>query len=138
MRILIAEDDQIAGRLLAMLLEPYGDCVIAPDGVRAVREFEKAWEEGNPFGLICLDIMLPEVDGYEVLKSVREFEISYHLADNEKARIIMTTALNDEESFLKAHARGSEWYMTKPIERAQLQKVLNELGVPPLKRQNGE
>lgn len=129
MRILLAEDDGITRRLLSAMLSAYGKCDGVVDGKSAVEAFEQAWEDGDPYQLVCLDIMMPELNGHEVLQSIREFENRYNLKDDERAFIIMMTALGDEENFLQAHMAGSEWYLTKPIERQSLDELMTELGL---------
>ena len=74
MKILIAEDDYIARRILKGILSPIGDCDIVIDGEEAFQAFKMAWVEGNPYDLVCLDIMMPNVNGQEALKKIREME----------------------------------------------------------------
>lgn len=134
MKVLIVEDDPVAANLMAALLEKYGECSVAGTGTEAVTAFENAWEEGVPFHVMFLDLMLPEMDGHEVLRKIRELENEYNLESEEKLKVIITSALTDEENFLKAHITGSEWYLTKPIGRAELDSVLAELGYSPKER----
>jgi len=131
MKILIVEDDHIAASLMCALLDKYGECSTVGTGPDGVKAFEAAWEEGAPFLLLILDLMLPEMDGHEVLRTIRKLEDEYNLEDWERIKVIITSALTDEENFLKAHSSGSEWYLTKPIERAQLESVLAEFGFSP-------
>ena len=68
MRVLIIDDDFISRRLVQRILSAYGDCEIAVDGVEAIRAFELAWDEGKPYDLICMDIVMPHIDGQEARK----------------------------------------------------------------------
>ena len=63
MHILIVEDDVISGTLLENLLKPHGTTVSVMTGNEVLPTFEKARNEKQPFDLICLDIMLPGMDG---------------------------------------------------------------------------
>ncbi len=74
MRILIVEDDFTSRRLLQKILAPYGECDIAVDGKEALEAFTLAVREGRRYRLICLDIMMPEMDGQQVLKKIRQME----------------------------------------------------------------
>ena len=63
MRILIVEDDFICRRLVHDILAPYGDCDVAMNGKEGMKAFKMALNAGKPYNLICLDIMMPEMDG---------------------------------------------------------------------------
>ena len=66
MRILIVEDDFPARKLLQTFLAPYGETDIVVDGEEAMEAFMIALDEGRPYDLICLDIMLPKKSGQSV------------------------------------------------------------------------
>ncbi len=74
MRILIAEDDFIGRKVLQTYLQQHGTCDIAINGMEAVDLFLRAKKEGKPYDLICLDIMMPIMDGIAVLKTIRNIE----------------------------------------------------------------
>ena len=129
MRILIVEDEHISRELLRRTLEPFGmsDCV--GNGKDAIAAFHAAWDDRQPYDLICLDIMMPDIDGHEVLGHIRTFEKEKGICDEAQAvRVIMTTCLDDPNNFAKAFDQGLQWYVTKPIDRSQLLQVLSELG----------
>ncbi len=65
MRILVVEDDFISRRLLCRFLERFGECDVAINGNEAVNAVEHALQAGAHYDLICLDIMMPEMDGQE-------------------------------------------------------------------------
>ena len=80
MRILIAEDDFASRKVILKFLSVYGECDVTVDGMEAVDAFMMALEEDNPYDLICLDVMMPVMDGYQALKSIREIEKEHGLA----------------------------------------------------------
>ncbi len=129
MKILIVEDDFISRKLLNVLLKPYGDCDIAVNGKEAVEAFQTAVEEGQKYDLICLDILMPEMDGQEVLKKIRKIELKNEIFGSEYARIIMTTALSDSKSIMEAFSEQCEAYIVKPITKDKLIKQLHILGL---------
>lgn len=129
MRILIVEDDIVSSRVMASFLKKYGTCETAENGEEGIRKFMDALEEGAPYRLVALDIMMPGIDGQQVLKAIRDAEYARRIMGNDGARIIMTTALKDKDTILEAFRFQCEAYITKPIERDKLEKELEKLGI---------
>ncbi|MCA1987263.1 MAG: response regulator, partial [Desulfovibrio sp.] len=65
MRVLIVEDDFTSRKLMQTILSPYGDCDVAVNGREAVEAFQNALNSAKPYDLVCMDIMMPEMDGQE-------------------------------------------------------------------------
>lgn len=97
MRILIAEDDFASRKAILKFLSVYGDCDVTVDGMEAIDAFMMALEEDDPYDLICLDVMMPIMDGYQALKNIREIEREHNVSQDDQAKVIMTTALNEEK-----------------------------------------
>lgn len=127
MRILIVEDDVSSQKLLQTMLSPYGDCDIAVNGKEAVDAFRLAGEEGKPYDLICLDIMMPEMDGQEALKKIREMEKEKGIQEWCGVKVIMTTALEDGGNIFGAFETGCESYLVKPISKQKLIREMKKL-----------
>jgi len=127
MKILIAEDEMISRRFINKFMSKYGDCDITVDGAEAIDVFELALEEGNPYDLVCLDIMMPEVDGLQALKEIRRLEKVHHIEEDKRVKIIMTTALNDVENVKCTFKEGSEGYAVKPIDTKKMIQVIERL-----------
>jgi len=129
MKILIVEDDFTSRKLLHKLLLPFGDADLAVNGREALNAFRVALEEGAPYALVCLDIMLPELDGQAVLKELRALEAQRGLTGLDGCKVIMTTALNDGKNIMQAFKSQCEGYLIKPIDRQKLLDQLQELGL---------
>ncbi len=129
MRILIAEDDMASRKFIFKFLSKYGDCDITVDGVEAVEAFMLALYEKNPYDLVCLDIMMPKMDGVKALKAIREIERQNFVEDDKKAKVIMTTALNETQGVFHAFDSGCEAYAAKPINTEKLVEVMGKLGL---------
>lgn len=129
MRILIAEDDLASRKFLYKFLSAYGSCDITVDGLEAVEAFLLAWDEDDPYQLICLDIMMPKVDGIKALKTIRDLEKQKNILPSQKAKVIMTTALNESQTVMESFEMGCEAYAAKPIDTKKLEEVLQKMGL---------
>lgn len=127
MRTLIVEDDLISRRLLQKMLSPFGECHVAVNGKEAVEAFSLALVEREPYDLVCLDIMMPEMDGQECLKALRRIEAEMKVPPQQEAKIFMTTALDSMKNVMEAYHRGGcTAYLVKPIALEKLHATLRE------------
>lgn len=133
--ILIVEDDQTSQLVMSGLLKPYGQSSIAKNGKEAVRIFSEKLARGERFDLVCMDIMMPEMDGQQALKEIRELESQQGIAGLEGAKIIMTTALSDSKSLMTAFREQCEAYIVKPVTKEKIVEQLTSLGL--LKKDGG-
>jgi len=129
MKTLIVEDDFTSRLLLQKLLAPYGETHIAVNGREAVEAFRLALESGAPYDLVCLDIMMPEMDGQESLRQMRAQEEARGILSVNGAKIIMTTALHDIKTVAAAYKELCDAYLVKPIEKAKLLEAMQQLGL---------
>lgn len=129
MKTLIVEDDFTSRFLLQTILSIYGECHSAVNGLEALKAYKAAKEAGEPFDLICLDIMMPEMDGQEALKQIRALEEAEGLTDKKEVKIIMTTALSDSQSIIQALSNLCNAYLLKPINKAKLLEHLKSFGL---------
>ena len=127
MRILIAEDDFASRKFMLRFLSQYGECDVTVDGMEAVDAFLMALEADESYDLVCLDIMMPELDGYQALKAMRDIEKEKNVPTDKAAKIIMTTALNEGRNVTKAFELGCVAYAGKPIDQEKFENVLRKL-----------
>lgn len=127
MKILIAEDDFASRKFMLRFLSQYGECDVTVDGMEAVDAFLMALEAGESYDLVCLDIMMPELDGYQALKAMRDIEKEKNVPAEKSAKIIMTTALNEGRNVTKAFELGCVAYAGKPIDQEKFENVLRKL-----------
>ncbi|MFQ5677659.1 MAG: response regulator transcription factor [bacterium] len=127
MRILIVEDDADFAHLMAKYLEAIGECEFAVNGMDAVESVRLAFEEEKPFDLICLDIMMPTMDGQEALIKIRGLEQAEGLRVGEGAKIIMVTALSDDQNKIKSFVGLCDAYITKPFDKDDLFAKLRDI-----------
>jgi len=131
MRVLIVEDDFIGSRLMKKFLEAECFCHLAFDGREAIEAFGAALKEGKPYDLLFLDIMMPEVNGIEVLKSVRKMEEDRGIDPDKGVKVIMATAINDADVIMEAFNSRCDGYIVKPIRKDKLFEEIESLGLLP-------
>jgi two-component system chemotaxis response regulator CheY len=128
MKTLVVEDDFISRIVLQKMLAPYGICDVAVNGKEAVQAFTYSVKEGEPYDLICMDIMMPEMDGIEALRIIHEKEKEFNVLPSNETKIIMITALDTPKEVIDAYYRGGcTYYLTKPINKAKIIKLIQEM-----------
>ena len=95
MKILIAEDDRLSRTFLEEFMKEYGTCDSAEDGMAALDYYLDSLNKGEPYDLLCLDIMMPKVDGLKVLKVIRGLEKQHNIPVGQHLKVIMMTAIAD-------------------------------------------
>ena len=129
MKILLAEDDYVTRKAMDSFLSKYGECDVTVDGMEAVDAFLLALEEEEPYDLVCLDIMMPVMDGYQALMGIRNLEKERQIPEEKAVKVIMTTALNDEKNVKMAFELGCTIYSGKPIDQKSFEQALKKLGL---------
>ena len=129
MKILLAEDDYLTRKAMDNFLSKYGECDVTVNGMEAVDAFMLALEEEEPYDLVCLDIMMPVMDGYQALMGLRNLEKERNIPPEKAAKVIMTTALNEEKNVKMAFELGCTIYSGKPIDQERFDQALKKLGL---------
>jgi len=115
-RILIVEDEiPVARRIVSALIEAGHDPKTVHDGETALDEVSK-----TPFDLIVLDIILPGMDGFDLLRHLR----SQHIA----SRVLMLTARGEMKDRVTGLQLGADDYLPKPFAMGELVARVNALG----------
>ena len=120
LRLLLAEDDFASRLVLQTFLSRYGECHIAVNGREAVEAVRAALERGQKYDLICMDIMMPEMDGRLAVRQVRALEEELGIHSTYGAKIIMTTAVDDIKEVIRCFQELCDGYLVKPIDLTQL------------------
>lgn len=116
MRTLIVDDQPANRHVLQRMLAPFGPFTMAADGQEAVAALNRAWDAGQPFDLICLDIMMPGMDGHQALKTIRALEGSRGIRNDVRVKIFMVTAIHDSAVVNDSYCDGCTAYLTKPLD----------------------
>src|SRR5437764_4763703 len=116
MRVLVVEDDlQLARQIASALTEAGHDPITVNDGERALDKTKE-----KPFDLVVLDIVLPGMDGFDVLRHLR----SQHVA----SRVLMLTARGEVKDRVAGLQLGADDYLPKPFAMQELVARANALG----------
>jgi putative two-component system response regulator len=114
-RALLVDDEQHIRLLHRVILQSLDcDCVEAKDGASALTASTSTGPNAGPFDLILLDLGLPDMDGYEVCRRIRERSANPHL------KIIVVSGRGDQNDLAEALPRGADDYVPKPFEPRQL------------------
>ncbi len=119
--ILVAEDNELNGEIILELLRENGyKAELAENGKIALEMFERS--ENGEFGVILMDLLMPELDGFEAAKAIRALDRS----DAKTVRIFACTANSSDEDREKAALSGMNEFITKPVDVGKLIKKLEE------------
>jgi DNA-binding response OmpR family regulator len=114
MKILVIDDDQAMTDLLEILLEPLSSEVIKAnvglDGVELAKE--------NHLDVVILDLMMPDVDGWQICKQIRDFS---------QVPILILSALDNPGLIAEALNVGADDYLIKPVTKGMLIARINKL-----------
>ena len=131
MRILVVDDDRPSRKLLRDIVSKIGECETAEGGKEAISAFQKAWEDWRPFNLVFLDILMPEMDGSQVLIKIRELETKKGIPNKLKAKIIMVSGVSQKEMVMACLRDGCDDFMVKPLETQLLINKIKHFGLLP-------
>ncbi len=129
MKILVVEDDFVCRKLLHKILQPFGECDVAVNGREAMDVVKASLDAKTPYDLICLDIMMPDIDGLTALEEIRSLEKDRGIDLGEGSKIIMVTALSDNRHILQSFRFGCESYIVKPVRREKLLQEMMKLNL---------
>jgi osomolarity two-component system, sensor histidine kinase SLN1 len=102
---------------------------IAKDGQEALDMVRESMKTGQRFGLVFMDVQMPNLDGIQSTKRIREMGFS--------APIVALTAFAEESNIKDCYDSGMDFFLPKPIKRRELKKVLNKY-YPPIHEEEGE
>ncbi|MGM0509478.1 MAG: response regulator, partial [Fusobacteriota bacterium] len=124
MKGLIIEDDKITRKLVKRIVRSYGEVRLAEDGDEGIEKFKNEIEEGGRFDFVCLDLSMPGLSGYDVLKEIRNIE---DLTTSKKTTIIIMSALGTPENIKEGYSHGCDYYLVKPFNKGDLISILDRL-----------
>lgn len=113
--ILVVDDEKAVRYSFKRMFEDEYSIIFAEDGGTAIRTFEACEDE---IDVIFLDVRMPDINGIEVLKRIRE--------RTKNIPVIVMTAFGDSDTAIRAMKEGAFDYLTKPFENDQLKEVIEK------------
>ncbi len=129
MKILVIDDEMVSRTKLKLIMESFGECEAVDNGKDALSLFHEAHQMGKPFGLIMLDIDMPQKDGMQVLSEMIAAQIKLGISKSHKAKILMVTSYTDKDRVLGCIQSGCDDYIAKPFDINTIGKKLSKLGI---------
>jgi two-component system chemotaxis response regulator CheY len=124
MKIMIVDDNYDNRLILKKILEQH-QCIEECDGKQAVGSFVRALHNKEPFDLVLMDIMMPEIDGLSALEIIREVEKKWEIPPGSECKVIMVTALDSPKDVCRAFFKGGATeYIAKPIDKDELRQKI--------------
>jgi two-component system chemotaxis response regulator CheY len=130
LKMLVVDDDFFSRQLLKEILKPYGDVDTVMNGDETLMAFQAAHQKRNPYDLICLDLLMPVMNGLETLKRIRNLEEEKNIHGLDGVKVIIITGVDDNRSVFDTFNTGCEGYIRKPLDdENKLLKLMNDLGL---------
>ncbi|MGE4557176.1 MAG: response regulator [Desulfovibrionaceae bacterium] len=128
MRVLVVEDNPLNQEFLKAIMASHGAvCEAVGSAEEALEAFERAHIVNEPFDLIFMDIILPNMDGQQALENIRAMEKARPAAP---VKVIMTTSLDDNKNMTRAFFQGQAIsYLTKPFTVDKISMELQRFGL---------
>ncbi len=122
LKVLVAEDNRFNQQVIQRMLERRGHTVrVVPNGSETLAALEQ-----NAFDLLLLDVNMPEMDGFEVIRTIRERE----KASGNHLRVIAMTALSGRRDRERCIEAGMDDFLGKPVRAAEVDAMLERMTVP--------
>ncbi|MBG0776307.1 MAG: response regulator [Desulfovibrionaceae bacterium] len=141
LRLLIVDDCPTSRLVLCAGLRELGRCDEADGGVAAVRAFAEALAAHEPYDVVLMDIMMPDMDGLQAAREIAALQDAAGVERCARAKMIMVSCLDDSHHVTSAHYEcDADYYIPKPVELPVLHEALVNLGLlaNPLDAEDGE
>ena len=129
MRFLIIEDQKDVRNLMEAFLNEFGSSDMAEDGIQGLSKVLNSVQDKTPYDAVFLDIMMPKLEGQQVLQKIRELEEANNILPPKSVKIIMVSALGDSENVMEAFKSQADAYLVKPVLRDKLITTMKKAGL---------
>ncbi len=129
MKVLVVDDELVSRKKLKKLMLNFSDCDDASDGQKGIEMFEKALKASEPYGLITLDIDMPNMDGFEALQKIKEIEKEVGNTELPAVKVLMVTGHSDKDNVVKAIKLGCDNFIIKPFNKDKVFDKVKSIGI---------
>jgi putative two-component system response regulator len=112
MRILVVDDELVSRAKLQVIMRTIGECETVDSGHGAMAAIEEAQEANRPFDLVCMDVNMPQMDGYDLCKRLKSDKKTQDIP------VIFITAEEETEHETRGFELGAADYIKKPFNPA--------------------
>jgi len=127
MRFLIADDNQMNQNLMHIIFKPYGTCDIVSNGLEVMEKYLDSIKTNSPYDLICLDILMPTMDGHKTLHKIRMIENEKNIKYEDRTLIMMVTGIDNDIDRVRSICSEADAIMVKPVTVKSVREKLIEL-----------
>jgi two-component system chemotaxis response regulator CheY len=124
MKALVVDDDLMTRIVLQEILSGYADVHSCMDGKEAVLAYRRALERGEPYDLVCMDVLMPVMGGIEALQLIRKEEELHGRYRPRATKVIITTASDDTDTISQAFRELCDAYVIKPVDVDEFTNVV--------------
>lgn len=121
MKSLVVDDDAVSRLVLEDVLARFGKVDTCGDGADAVNAAAVALDQGEPYDLICMDIVMPTMGGLDALHLIRHDEMRREVP---RSKVVVITGDEDTDNIGKAFGRLCDAYIVKPVDPEEFLNLL--------------
>lgn len=126
-KILLVEDNPVAQLLQKSIMSSFGVCDAVSDGEKALELFSLSLQEKSSYQIVLLDLVMPGIDGSEVLKKIRTIEEKSNIRGLNRCNIIMITTTKDSSVLMDLFRAETDAYIIKPLTKDKIERELKNL-----------
>ena len=127
MKVLLLEDVKLIQKMIKNFLSDLAVVEMVENGTSALRLVKESIEKNEPYNAIFLDVLIPDMDGLQVLKEIRKTESENSITSEKRSKIIMVSTITDENTVKRAMTAGCDGYIAKPFSKDRLISELKSL-----------
>lgn len=128
LKILVADDVASNREILRLILSKFGSCDVFENGDLALAAVREAHAAGAPYDILCLDILMPGMNGDEVLGRIRQDEADRGIDASSGLRVLCLTTLDIKVEFKDIKSDPGTVLIEKPVTSRQIEEAMSRLG----------